>query len=131
MKPKLRFSANILRCVAKSFTSLITVRHPFERLLAAYRDCFFAKDSSEYELRKADLFRRRYGLEIIRQHRTEPQSSNSVYATAPTFREFVSYLLATDVAKYNSHWIPISLLCRPCSLSYTIVAKAETFERDN
>ena len=64
-------------------------------------------------------------------NRTEPQSRNSVYATAPTFREFVSYLLATDVAEYNSHWIPIHLLCRPCSLPYTILAKAETFERDS
>ena len=31
--------------------------------------------------------------------RREPQQSNSSFATAPTFPEFVSYLLATRVAK--------------------------------
>merc|ERR1712179_620128 len=137
-----RLSSNLLRCVAKSFTSFITVRHPFERLVSAYTGCFFASDSSEHELSKAANFRRRYGQDIIRKHRTEkiyvvmmngkyvhklpinrtePQPSDSVYATAPTFQEFVSYLVATEVAKYNSHWLPIHLLCRPCSLSYTIL----------
>ena len=54
-----------------------------------------------------------------------------MYGTTPTFPEFVLYLLATDVAKYNSHWLPIHLLCRPCSFPYTIVAKTETIERDS
>ena len=63
--------------------------------------------------------------------RKEPQPSNSSFATAPTFGEFVSYLLATDVAEYNSHWVPVHLLCRPCSLLYTIIAKTETIERDS
>ena len=107
-------------------------------------------DSSEYELNKAALYRRRYGLEIIRKHRlkthsmllsesvfiylncrTKPQSGYSVYDTTPTFQEFVSYLLTTDVAKYNSHWLPVYLLCRPCTLPYTIIAKTETIERDS
>ena len=114
-----------------------------------YRDRFFAMDSSEYELNKAALFKRRYGLDIISKHRCqktiiisgqkvqtipkrkEPQPSNSSFATAPTFGEFVSYLLATDVAEYNSHWVPVHLLCRPCSLQYTIVAKTETIETDS
>ena len=63
--------------------------------------------------------------------RTKPQTSYSTYGTTPTFQEFVSYLLATDVAKFNSHWLPIHLLCRPCSFHYTIVAKTETIERDS
>ena len=39
-----------------------------------------------------------------------------MYDKTPTFREFVSYLLATDSAKYNIHWLPVHLLCRPCTL---------------
>ena len=49
--------------------SFITVRHPFERLLSAYRDRFFAMDTLKHELEKEALFRRRYGLDIIRNHR--------------------------------------------------------------
>ena len=63
--------------------------------------------------------------------RTKPPPSESVYGKTPTFTEFVSYLLATDSADYNIHWIPIHILCRPCSLHYTIVAKTETIGRDS
>jgi len=115
----------------EGFNSFMTVRHPFERLLSAYRDRFFAMDTSAHELKKEGLFRRIYGLDIIRKHRTKPPSSDSVYGTTPTFAEFVSYLLTTDSTTYNIHWIPIHLLCRPCSLHYTIVAKTETIERDS
>ena len=58
-------------------------------------------------------------------------SHNQANATAPTFWEFVFYLLATNVAKYNSHWLPIHLLCCPCSLPFAILTKSETIERDN
>jgi len=113
------------------FDSFITVRHPFERLLSAYRDRFFAMDASKHELEKEAFFRRRYGLDIIRKHRTKPPPNDSVYGTIPTFAEFVSYLVATEEAKYNIHWLPIHLLCRPCSLHYTIIAKTETIDRDS
>ena len=67
-------SSSYLRRAAKRLISFITVRHPFERLLSAYRDRFFATDSSEYEVNKAALYRRRYGLEIIRKHRLKTHS---------------------------------------------------------
>ena len=64
-------------------------------------------------------------------NRTKPPPSDSVYGTIPTFAEFVSYLVATEEANYNIHWLPIHLLCRPCSLHYTIIAKTETIDRDS
>jgi len=113
------------------FDSFITVRHPFERLLSAYRDRFFAMDNSKHELMKEALFRRKYGLDIIRKHRTKPPPSDSVYGTIPTFGEFVSYLVATEATNYNIHWLPVHILCRPCNLHYTIIAKTETIDRDS
>ena len=40
-------------------------------------------------------------------------------------------MLAMDSAEYNIHWIPVNLLCRPCTRHYTIVAKIDTIERDS
>lgn len=46
----------------------------------------------------------------------------------PTWREFVDYLIDTDLASYgDDHWMPYYLFCTPCSLNYTIVAKVISF----
>ena len=33
-------------------------------------------------------------------------------AMEPTFAEFVHYLINTDIADYDEHWLPVSLRCR-------------------
>ena len=53
------------------------------------------------------------------------------YAMAPTFSEFVSYLLETEVEDYNEHWLPYYLLCTPCHLNYTVIAKTEHIKQDS
>ena len=45
------------------------VRHPFERLLSAYRDKFFALSSSLAEENKAAKFLQMYGRKIIAKYR--------------------------------------------------------------
>lgn len=55
------------------------------------------------------------------------------YLSAPTFSEFVSFLIdsAADVGSYNEHWIPVHLLCLPCNVKYDFIAKTETLSRDS
>ena len=53
------------------------------------------------------------------------------YRQAPTFPEFIDYVLNTEVESYNEHWVPYYLLCTPCHLNYTIIAKTETIEDDS
>ena len=36
-----------------------------------------------------------------------------------------------QVEEYNEHWVPFYLLCTPCHLNYTVVAKTETIEEDS
>ena len=36
-----------------------------------------------------------------------------------------------QVEEYNEHWVPFYLLCTPCHLNYTLVAKTETIEEDS
>ena len=57
--------------------------------------------------------------------------ANCRYKGIPTFPEFVDYLLSTDVEMYNEHWLPYYLLCTPCHLNYTVIAKTEDIADDS
>ena len=60
--------------IQQSFFSFLTVRHPFERLLSAYRDKFFVLSASENEKNKAAKFFRMYGSHIIKTYRNKNDS---------------------------------------------------------
>ena len=110
--------------------SFLTVRHPFDRLLSAYRDKFFRLDNSSEENIKASKFYNLYGKEIIKNFRTEPPE-HDIYQKVPTFKEFVSYLLETTFSKFNEHWLPYFLLCTPCHVRYNVIGKTETINEDS
>ena len=49
----------------------------------------------------------------------------------PTFSDFVNFLLSTEVETYNEHWLPYYLLCTPCHLNYTVIARTEDIKDDS
>ena len=53
------------------------------------------------------------------------------FKKVPTFPEFVDFLLSTEVETYNEHWLPYYLLCTPCHLNYTVIAKTEDIYDDS
>ena len=53
------------------------------------------------------------------------------YKKVPTFSEFVDYLVTTEVEVYNEHWLPYYLLCTPCHLNYTVIARTEDIRDDS
>lgn len=105
-----------IRCL-QTYTTFLMVRHPFERLLSAYRNKF--SDLNDY-------FHSRYGKHIIQKYRKANDSEN---VGGVTFREFVKYLI--DEGPYaNEHWIPIYALCKPCQVNYTFIGRYETLAED-
>ena len=60
-----------LRDIQQNFFSFMTVRHPFERVLSAYRDKFYVLKDSPNEVNKASKFFRLYGRRIIQKFRLE------------------------------------------------------------
>ena len=50
---------------------------------------------------------------------------------APTFREFVEFIVDLPITEYNYHWIPIYLLCMPCHFKYSIMARVDTLTQDS
>ena len=95
-----------------------------------YRDKFFLNGDYEHERNKVARWYEWYGREIIHKYRnTEPL--DAVYNKAPTFREFVEFLVDLPLAEYNFHWIPIYILCMPCHFKYSILARLDTLAMDS
>ncbi|XP_069681993.1 carbohydrate sulfotransferase 11-like [Periplaneta americana] len=100
-------------------TRFIIVRHPFERLLSAYRD--------KLEHRKGrEFYFRRYGRFIVRSQRDT--NSTSLEKVEPTFVEFLRYLAKTK--SFDEHWRPFTSECAPCELDYQIILKMENIEME-
>ncbi|RZF40956.1 hypothetical protein LSTR_LSTR013211 [Laodelphax striatellus] len=130
----------------QSCLKVIIVRHPFERLLSAYRDKL--ENVNVRTEHGSAHFYKSYGSKIVERFRvggnkTKTQDilrpgtyywqSNQPEPAGiePTFLEFVRYLISTDLLSYaDDHWIPYYLFCTPCLLKYDLIAKVETFFRD-
>lgn len=109
------------------FMKFMFIRHPFERLLSAFRNKFNQNSSS------SDYFRSRYGRQIIKQYRTNATGESLARGHDVTFREFVQYIIdprTTARTAFNEHWRPMVDLCLPCTIQYNVIGKYETLMDD-
>lgn len=107
----------------RDYTLFLVVRHPFERLLSAYRNKFLdSTPTNKY-------FKYRYGKYIIQKYRKNPAPEDLESGANVTFREFIRYLIKEGVLS-NEHWAPVYELCLPCTLNYTFVSHYETILDD-
>ena len=83
-------------------TSFVITRHPFTRIVSAYRNKF------QIDTRIEEQFIRNYTGDIG----VAARGSWSEGDPEPSFAEFVKYLIKTKVEQYNEHWQLISLRCR-------------------
>jgi len=108
-----------------SVTFLI-VRHPFERLLSAYRD--------KLQFALPHTFHSALGQKIIRIYRQKQYllkpSKQSV--RWPTFREFADFFIheAKNGGTLDMHWTPVTRFCTPCQVKFDVIAKFETLDED-
>ncbi|CAL8126402.1 unnamed protein product [Orchesella dallaii] len=110
--------------------TMVVVRHPFKRLLSAYRDKIERVKGRLYYYKK-------YSTKIIARFRkselgaVERSSKDRDYSLkVPTFQEFVHYVLSTDPRKLDEHWRPIFLDCNPCHRTFDFILKVETLDDD-
>ncbi|CAK8692736.1 unnamed protein product [Clavelina lepadiformis] len=103
----------------KSITKMTVVREPFERTLSAFRNRLGKVPFDRYK----DLSRK-----IHHWYKTNSTTDTNGFAN---FDEFVSYLINTPPDRYDPHWRPYRLLCRPCAVDYDVIGKQETIEEDS
>ncbi|KAK2842862.1 hypothetical protein Q5P01_013062 [Channa striata] len=105
-----------------SYTKVLFIREPFERLVSAYRDKFESPNSYYHPV---------FGRPIISRYRTNATRRALHTGAGVTFREFVQYLL--DVRRpvgMDIHWEPVSQLCHPCLLKYDFIGTFESLEEE-
>nr|XP_033798438.1 carbohydrate sulfotransferase 8 [Geotrypetes seraphini] len=106
----------------KTYTKMLFVREPFERLVSAFRDKL--KNTNKY-------YHSVFGKAIISKYRRNATREALSTGTGVQFKEFIQYLL--DVHKpvgMDIHWDLVSRLCSPCLIDYDFIGKFETMEED-
>lgn len=122
-----KMSSNKMKNAFKKSFKLLVVRHPFERILSAYRDKL---ENYQRDLMFRDgYYYTMYGKSIVQVYRDDSDRSLANH-TEPTWREFVRYLINSPSSKFDEHWKPIYSLCSPCVIKYNVIAKMETFSED-
>lgn len=110
--------------ILQTFTKFLFVRHPFERLLSAYRN------KLEQHYQSSKYFQSRVGRHIIKHYRQNASNESLMRGDDVTFKEFAAYVIGQE-GVLNEHWRPVYDLCHPCSISYDIIGKYETLDQDS
>ncbi|ROT61718.1 putative carbohydrate sulfotransferase 11 [Penaeus vannamei] len=116
--------------VMQESVRVIIVRHPFVRLLSAYRDKMIKKNPIPVKFKFREL--QKY---IIAKYRGSNSTDNSSF---PSFAEFVQhvidstedYVTPKDWTDNVKCWLPYWVHCGVCSSDYNIIMKLESMKED-
>ncbi|XP_049313311.1 carbohydrate sulfotransferase 11 isoform X1 [Bactrocera dorsalis] len=118
-----RFSIEKLREAQNDSITFMIARHPFERLLSAYRDkMVFAIPHSYHD---------KLGRRIVRKYRSKNLDMNS--PRYPTFPEFVRWLLVQikhGSVQIDMHFVSSTMFCTPCLINFDVIMKFDTLDED-
>ncbi|MBN3316644.1 CHST8 sulfotransferase, partial [Atractosteus spatula] len=106
----------------ETYTKVLFVREPFERLVSAFRDKFEHPNSYYHPV---------FGRPIISKYRVNASRAALRTGAGVTFKEFMQYLL--DVHKpvgMDIHWEHVNRLCSPCLVDYDFIGRFESMEED-
>ncbi|XP_033209058.1 carbohydrate sulfotransferase 10-like [Belonocnema kinseyi] len=97
----------------------LVVRHPFERLLSAYRDKLEHMEGREY-------YYRRFGRHITYKYRQNKKENDT--RLEPLFVEFLEFIAKEKY--FDEHWVPYYETCMPCDIKYDYILKLESLNEE-
>lgn len=111
----------------ESYFKVVFVRHPFRRLLSAFRDRFQCGT-----LQGRHWFHAKFGRDIIRRYRPEPSKESLNLGHDVTFSEFLQFVLDEFRLKHrmDGHWQTYQTACQPCTIKYDMIGHLETIDQD-
>ena len=112
--------------ILKTYKKFMFVREPFERLLSAYKDCFWGKFK-----RRQDTWKRyRKAIRFVLVSRSGLDIDVNTDNT--TFEQFATYLVLQwrEGALFQEHWREQYKLCHPCQVKFDYVGHYETLQDD-
>ena len=112
-----------------AYTKFLQVRHPFIRLISAFRD----KISGEISFLKQEKQFFDIARSIVLKYREGADTDDLRPAKLRvTWEEWIQYL--TDPSsrpKFNAHWREVYKLCLPCNIHYDFIGNLETVGADS
>ncbi|XP_077868876.1 carbohydrate sulfotransferase 8-like [Saccoglossus kowalevskii] len=105
----------------KNYTSFLFVRHPFKRILSAYRDKFLEPVSVAFQ---------RIARQIVSIYRANASVTDKNSGTDVSFPEFVKFLLNLK-SNLNPHWNFQHTRCAVCERSYDFIGHFENIVEES
>ena len=142
----LTFSTNPYPVKNNNLINFMTVRHPYERLVSAYRDKVEHADKIQFYNKIGSFAKLKYRQipphleanrellaaasdKVIRSHGAPNPDNPFNNPLGPTFVEFSSARLLDRIN--DDHWASYETYCAPCAMNYNMIVKFETLHRDN
>ncbi|XP_072173983.1 carbohydrate sulfotransferase 11-like [Diadema setosum] len=120
------------RTILRDYTKFMFARHPFSRVLSAYRNKL-APDST---FARAQKWQKRVGQKIIKRYRPAADRAESQNKSQQkydlSFDEFVKFVIngRKGFKGGNKHWRDLHVSCLPCLINYDVIGKMETIAED-
>ena len=120
------YSLEERKTILKSYKKFMFVREPFERLLSAYRDCFWGKFKSK------TAYWKNYHNYIKGVLVSYSGRYNDTFPADVTFEQFATYLVLRwrKGGLFQEHWREQYNLCHPCRVQFDYIGHYETLAED-
>lgn len=106
------------------WTVFINVRHPFTRLISAWRD--------KFDMRKGSFgyWQKKFGFFIQKKFEKPEYLANKPETHFVSKEAFLDYVSQNPPKYFDHHWKTFSHFCKPCLIRYDYISHAETSNDD-